>query len=99
MGDCRATVEHACNAWVLRQVAEATLAQNLAANGFGLATQNSEERCLAGAVAANETNLVARHDGERGLVDNKATANLHRNTLHLKHLTRVAAAPANRNRP
>ena len=54
---------------ILRQVAEAALAHDLAARRLERAAEHLEQARLAGAVAADEADLVARHHGERGVVD------------------------------
>ena len=66
VGDRRAPVEHAVDARVLRQVAEAAVAHDLAAGRLDRAAEHPEQARLAGAVAADEADLVPRHDGERG---------------------------------
>src|SRR3954449_11652572 len=65
MGDGRAAVEHAGDARVLRQVSEATLAHDLPPGRLERTTEHPEQRGLTGTVAAHQTDLVARHHGER----------------------------------
>ena len=67
MGDGGAAVEHAGDARILRQIAEATLAHHLAAGRLQGTTEHPEQRRLAGTVAPDQTDLVARHHGERGV--------------------------------
>ena len=62
VGDGRAGVEHALDARVLRQVAEAALAQDLAGGRLELAAEGLERGGLAGAVAADQAHLVLGHD-------------------------------------
>src|SRR3954471_23720625 len=62
MGDRRPAVEHAGDARILRQVAEAALAHDLSTGRLERTTQHAEQRRLAGTVAADQTDLVARHD-------------------------------------
>ena len=52
---------------------------------LGLAAEHLEQAGLAGAVAADEADLVAGHDGERRVVDDEPTTHLHRESLHLQH--------------
>ena len=66
MRDGGSPVEHPGDARVLRQVAEPALAQDLAAGVFQRSAEHPEQRGLAGAVAADQADLVARHHGERG---------------------------------
>ena len=93
MGDGGAAVEHAGDARILRQVAEAALAQHLPGGRFDLAAEHPEQAGLAGAVAADEADLVAGHDGEAGRLDDEPTADLHREPLRLQHLTRLRSPP------
>ena len=85
MRDGGAPIEHAGDARILRQVAEPALAQDLAAGRFQRPAEHPEQRGLAGAVAADQADLVARHHGERGAVDDLATTNFHRERLDLQH--------------
>ena len=78
-------IEHSGDTRILRQVAEPALAQDLAARRFERSAEDSKERGLAGAVATDQTDLVAGHHGERGAVDDLATTNFHRERLDLQH--------------
>ena len=80
-----APVEHAGDARVLRQVAEAALADDPPERRLDLAAEDPEQARLAGAVAADEADLVAGDDGEAGVVDDEPPADLHRDIAHLQH--------------
>ena len=90
VGDGCAAVEHAGDARILRQVPEPALAQHLAAGRLQRAAEHPEQRRLAGTVAAHETDLVARHHGERGVLDDLTTTDLDRERLDLQHAAGVA---------
>ena len=94
VGDGRAAVEHAGDARVLRQVAEAALADDAPGRRLGLAAEDAEQAGLAGAVAADEADLVAGHDGEVGRLDDEPAADLHRESLRLEHRSRLSGADA-----
>ena len=83
VGDGGAPVEDTGDARILRQVAEPTLADDLAGGRFDRATEHAEQAGLAGAVAPDEADLVAGHDGEAGRLDDESTTDLHRELLHL----------------
>ena len=72
MGDRRAAVEHAGDARVLRQVAEAALAHDLAAGRLERAAEHPEQAGLAGTVAPDEADLVA------GITVNEASSMMRR---------------------
>ena len=92
MGDGGATVEHAGDARVLRQVPEGALADDPTGGRLGLATEDAEQAGLAGAVAADEADLVAGHHGEVGRLDDEPAADLDRETLRLEHRSRLWSA-------
>ena len=98
VGDGRAAVEHAGDARVLRQVAEAALAHDPAGGRLGLAAEHLEQAGLAGAVAADEADLVPGHDGEVGRLDDEPAADLHREPLGLEHRSRVSGRGPRSNR-
>ena len=97
VGDGGAPVEHAGDARILRQVAEGALADDPPGGRLGLAAEHAEQARLAGAVAADEADLVAGHHGEVGRLDDEPAADLHRESLRLEHrarLSRTAAGPS-----
>jgi hypothetical protein len=85
VSDRRAAFLPADDARILRQVTEPTFAQQLAARRLQSATEHTEQRRLAGTVAAHQTDLVARHHGERGVRDDLTTTDLDRERLDLQH--------------
>ncbi len=64
VGHGGAAVENASDAGILRQVAEPALADHPPGGRVDGAAQNTEQARLAGAVAADDADLVAGHDGE-----------------------------------
>ena len=90
VGDGGATVEDAGDARVLRQVAERALADDPPGRRLGLAAEHAEQARLAGAVAPDEADLVAGHDGEVGRLDDEPAADLDRERLRLEHRPRVS---------
>ncbi len=74
---------------VLREVAEAALAEHLAGRRLGRAAEHLEQRGLAGTVPADDADLVTGHDGEGGVVDDESTTHFHRECLRLEHPTRL----------
>ena len=85
VGDGGAALEDAVDARILRQVAEAALADDLPGRRLDGAAEHLEQAGLAGAVAADDADLVAGHDGEAGRLDDEPAADLHRETLRLEH--------------
>ena len=92
VGDGGAPVEHAGDARVLRQVAEGALADDPPGGRLGLAAEHAEQARLAGAVAADEADLVAGHHGEVGRLDDEPAADLDRESLRLEHRARLRIA-------
>src|SRR4029453_8854769 len=99
MRDRGAAVEQTGEARILRQISEAAATHDAAPERLGLATEYPEEARLAGTVAADESHLVGRNDGERRVVEDESSADIHRHTLDLQHPTRLAAAAPIRNQP
>ena len=93
VGHGGAAVEDARDAGILGQVAEPALARHAPGGRFDGATEHPEQARLAGAVAADDADLVAGHDGEAGRLDNESAADLHRELLRLQHLTRLRSPP------
>ncbi len=85
VGDAAAAVEGGVDLGVLRQVPEAALAHHPAGLGFGRAAEHLEQAGLAGAVAADDAHLVARHHREAGGVDDESSPHFHRDRLGLEH--------------
>jgi len=86
VGHRRASVEHAGDAGVLREVAEAALAHDLAARGRVRAAEHPKQAGLAGTVAPDQTDLVLGHDGERRVLEQEAATHLDRESRHLQHV-------------
>ena len=68
---------------VLRQVAELAGDAHLAGGGQHVAGDHAGQRCLAGAVAAHQTDLVSLGHMEVGGVKQRARADLNFKSLHL----------------
>ena len=83
VGHGRTAVEHPCDAGILWQVPEPTLADHPPGGRFDGATEHPEQARLAGAVASDDADLVAGHDGEAGRLDDESAADLHRELLRL----------------
>ena len=81
--DAGSAVEHARDAWVLRQVAESALAQDLARDRLISSPEHLEQAGLTCSVATDETDLVLRHDGEGCVFQEAAPAHLQRESRHL----------------
>src|SRR3954447_25836696 len=89
MGDSRAGLVGVLDARVLWQVAEATFAHHLPGRRLERAAENPEQRRLAGAVAADDADLVAGHHREAGVGQEHPTARFDGETLRLEHRTRL----------
>jgi hypothetical protein len=85
VGDRGAAVEDAGDARVLRQVTEPALAHDAAADRLGGAAEHPEQAGLAGPVAADDADLVARHQREGRVLHHEAATHLHRQPTDLQH--------------
>jgi hypothetical protein len=94
VGHRGATVEHPGDARVLGQVTERPGSDNATGRRLGLTAENAEQTRLAGAVAADQPDLVPAHDGEVGRLDHEPAADLDRESLRLQHRSRLAARRA-----
>ena len=74
--DGGASVVHAGDPWILRQVSEATLAHDFATRRLGFTAEHLEQARLARTVPADEADLVLGHHGERGVLDDEAATDL-----------------------
>ena len=92
-----AAVQHAGDARVLRQVAERAPAHDAPGGRLGLPAEHAEQARLAGAVAADEADLVPGHDGEVGRLDHEPAADLDRESLGLEHPIRLSGRAARSN--
>ena len=81
VGDRGAGVGGRVDPRVLGQVAEAALADHPPGGRLGLTAEDAEQAGLAGAVAADEADLVLGHDREVGPLDDEAAADRHGETL------------------
>jgi hypothetical protein len=81
--DRRPRFQHAVDPRVLRQVPETALALDPAGGRLVLAAEDAKQARLAGAVATNESDLVPRHDRERGVLNDKSTTDFDGETRHL----------------
>ncbi len=78
-------IEDAGDARVLREVAQAALAMDDARRRRRRASEHAQQAGLARTVAADETDLVAGADGERGAFEHEAPTDLHRELAGLQH--------------
>ena len=85
VGDGGAGVGGGVDPRVLGQVAETALADHPSGGRLGVTAEHPEQARLAGAVAADEADLVLGHDREVGPLDDEAAADRHGETLGLQH--------------
>ena len=78
-------VEEAGDAGVLREVAERALTMHDADRGGGRAAEHAQQAGLARTVAADEADLVAGADRQRGAFDDETAADLNRQLAGLQH--------------
>ncbi len=79
--------------WVLREVAEAAAAVHDAGVRVGGPAEHLQEAGLAGAVAADQPDLVAGADREAGAVEDDVAADLHRELADLQHRAMLTGEP------
>ena len=91
--DGRGRLVDAVEPRVLRQVAEAAAAVHDAGVRVGGAAEHLQQAGLAGAVAADQPDLVAGADREAGAVEDDVAADLHRELSHLQHPAMLTGEP------
>ena len=83
--DRRSTVVDSGDTRILRQIAEASFAYDLAVDGLCLSSEDFEQTRLARAVSADKTHFVSCHDRERSAFDDESATDLDGQGLSLEH--------------